>query len=507
MTASENTAMPAVEQPVALVMAAIATVLFLGSLSQTSVSTALPVIVGDLGGLDHLTWVITAYLLASTVGAPIYGKLGDLYGRKIIIQSAIGVFLIGSIIAGVAADMMMMVAGRLVQGLGGGGLMVVSMTVVADVLPARERGKAQGLLAGVFGISTILGPLMGGFFVDHLSWHWIFFVNLPIGLVALGVITMALKPLGRRVKHKIDYAGAMMLAGFLASTVLFTSLGGTSFAWNSPVILGLMALSVVCLAGFIFAERRAAEPVLPLSLFRNNNFVVSNGVGLITGLAMFGAITFMPLYLQVVKGISPSTSGLLLLPMMGGLIAASTISGQIMSRTGRYRILPIVASVIMFSGLSLLATLTPDTEIWQVSVYMLIVGLGIGPMMSIGVTAIQNAVAPEMLGVATASAALFRQVGGSLGVSAFGAIFAGGLAVQLGNLQGGEALGAGRSSLSPGLVASLPEPLRHTVLEGVTAALHPVFLCAAVASVMAFALSFLLREIPLSNTLPGRDAA
>lgn len=485
-------------QSVGLIIGAVAVTLLLASLGQTIVSTALPTIVGELGGLDHLTWVVIAYLLSSTVVAPIYGKLGDLYGRKIVLQAAIVIFLIGAVLSALATDMTFLIAARTVQGLGGGGLMVVAMTVVADIIPPRQRGKIQGIFGAVFGVATVVGPLLGGFIVEHLSWHWIFFINIPLGLLALGVIAVALKPKPDRVAHKIDYMGFVLLTAALSSFVLATSLGGNTFPWMSFQIIDLIALSIVALSLFIWVEARAAEPVLPLQLFRNNTFVVSNAVGFLVGMAMFGSITFLPMYLQLAKGVSPTNSAFQLLPMMVGLIGASTLSGFFMSRTGHYKVLPILSTAVLFVGMLLLGTMQLDTPDWQIACFMFLVGVGIGPVNSVGVTATQNAVSRDFVGVATAGNTLFRQIGGSIGVSVFGAIFSTNLAAQLGNALPS---GGGTGAFNAQALQALPEAVRHQVLEGFATALHPVFLTAAGAAVLAFALSFLLKELPLANTL------
>lgn len=481
-------------QSVGLIIGAVAVTLLLASLGQTIVSTALPTIVSELGGLEHLTWVVIAYLLSSTVVAPIYGKLGDLYGRKIVLQAAIVIFLVGAGLSAFANSMNFLIFARTVQGLGGGGLMVVAMTVVADVIPPRQRGKIQGIFGAVFGVATVVGPLLGGFIVEHLSWHWIFIINLPLGVLALAVIGFALKPRATRVAHQVDYMGFVLLTAALSAFVLATSLGGNTFPWLSVQILGLVALAVIALAAFIWVEARAAEPVLPLQLFRNNTFVVTNSVGFLVGMAMFGSITFLPMYLQIAKGVSPTNSAFQLLPMMVGLIGASTLSGFFMSKTGRYRVLPICASATLFVGLLLLGIMQLDTPDWQIALYMFIVGVGIGPINSVGVTATQNAVARELVGVATAGSTLFRQIGGSIGVSVFGAIFSSGLANQGATASGGGAFNAQA-------IQALPEAARIQVVEGFAAALHPVFLTAAGAAIIAFGLSFLLKEIPLATTL------
>lgn len=481
---------------VPLIIGAVAATLLLASLGQTIVSPALPVIVSELGGLDHLTWVVTAYLLASTVVAPIYGKLGDLYGRKRVLQAAILIFLGGAVVSGMATSMLALIIGRTVQGLGGGGLMVVAMSVVADIIPPRRRGKTQGIFGAVFGISTIVGPLLGGFFVEQFSWHWIFFVNLPLGLLALAVIAAALPARKNSTTHKIDYAGAVLLTATLSGIVLFTSLGGTTIAWNSAPSIALAAIAVVSFGLFIWVETRATEPVLPLSLFANNVFSISNIVGAIVGLAMFGSITFLPLYLQTVQGVSPTQSAFALLPMMVGLIGASMVSGFMMSRTGRYKLLPIGSTAILFVAMMLMTTIGVDTPAWLVGCYMFLVGIGIGPVNSVSVTAVQNAVPRSMVGVGTAGVTMFRQIGGSIGVSVFGAIFAAGLEARLSGLDALE----GAHAIDPQTLAALPEATRVLALEAFVGALHPIFYAAAGAAALAFVFSLFLEEVPLAST-------
>lgn len=485
------------DQSVKLVIGAVAVTLLLASLGQTIVSAALPSIVGQLGGLDHLTWVVIAYLLSSTVVAPVYGKLGDLFGRKIVLQAAIVIFLIGAILSAMASSMTFLIFARAIQGLGGGGLMVVAMTVVADIIPPRQRGKIQGIFSAVFGVSTIAGPLLGGFIVEHSSWQWIFLLNLPIGALALAVIGFALKPQAERVSHSIDYLGFILLSGSLTAIVLATSLGGNTWAWLSVEIIGLVVLAFAALGAFLYVETKAAEPVLPLDLFRNNTFAVFNSIGFLVGIAMFGSITFIPMYLQLAKGVSPTDSAMQLVPMMAGMIGASMLSGFFMTRTGRYRILPRLATFVLTIGLLFLALMQLDTPSWQVAVYMFLVGVGIGPVNSVSVTATQNAVSRNLVGVATAGTTLFRQIGGSIGISIFGAIFSAGLASRLGGIMpGGEDV-----SFSPAMVASLPDDVRGQVLEAFAASLHPVFFAAAACAFLGFVLTFLVEELPLANSL------
>src|SRR5262249_48054831 len=319
--------------------------LWLAALDQTVVSTALPTMVGDLGGLSYLSWVVTAYLLTSTVAGPLYGKFGDLYGRKIVLQVAIAVFLVGSALCGFAQNMVQLIAFRALEGIGGGGLIVITIAVIGDLIPPRERGRYQGFFGGVFGAATIVGPLVGGFFVDQLSWRLIFFINLPTGILAMVVIAAVLPAGSARRRHAIDYTGAILLTAALSAVILFTGLGGTTFPWGSPVMLGLVAGSVAATLAFLAVELRAPQPLLPLMpLVANRNFAVASGVGLIVGLSLFGAVTFLPIYLQVVKGVSPTTSGMLLMPMMLGMLATSVISGRMISRFGRYKLFPIIGT-------------------------------------------------------------------------------------------------------------------------------------------------------------------
>jgi EmrB/QacA subfamily drug resistance transporter len=502
MDDARPTVPPFQNQPIRVVFGALMLVMLLASLDQTIISTALPTIVGELGGLAHLSWIVTAYLLASTIVTPLYGKLGDLFGRKVVLQSAIFLFLIGSALCGISQTMGELVGFRALQGLGGGGLMVTIMAVIGDIFSPRERGRYQGIFGGVFGLSTVLGPLIGGFFVEHLSWRWIFYVNLPLGLIAVAIIGLTFTSPSARRRPSIDVAGASLLTVTLTALIVLTSLGGQAFAWGSLEVLGLVAALAVGLVGFIAVERRAAEPILPLQLFSNRVFVISCAVGFIVGLGMFGAVTFMPMYLQVVKGVSPTIAGFALTPMMAGVLVTSIASGQIISRIGRYRSFPIAGTAVMTVGLGLLATLGVSTSVWTACGYMLVLGLGLGMVMQVLVLAVQNAVEYRDLGVATSGTTLFRSIGGSVGVSLFGTIFTATLTTNLaGRLLPGAALPA---ATAPDAIWALPIAVRTVYLEVFTAALHPVFLYAAWLATLGFALTWFLKELPCVDW-PGRE--
>jgi EmrB/QacA subfamily drug resistance transporter len=481
-----------------VIFGALMLVILLASLDQTIVATALPTIVGDLGGLQHISWVVTAYLLASTVTGPIYGKLGDLYGRKIVLQTAIVIFLIGSALCGIAQGMTELIAFRALQGLGAGGLLVTTIAVVGDIIPPRDRGKYQGLFGAVFGVSTVIGPLLGGFFVDNLSWRWIFYVNLPIGALALFVIGVVFHSRSEHVRHAIDYLGAATLAGGLACVVLFTSLGGTTEPWGSVQSIALVVVGFALLVAFVFVERRAKEPILPLELFRNRTFVVTSAIGFIIGLALFGSVTYLPLFLQVVKGMSPTKSGLQLTPMMGGLLVTSILSGRAISRFGRYRPFPIVGTAVATVGMALLARLSVSSGTLTAALDMLVLGLGLGLVMQVLVLAVQNAVEFRIMGVATSGAILFRQIGGSIGLAVFGAIFSNSLHSKLAaNLPPGSRV---PKTVNPAVVRTLPPRLHDAYARAIAESLHPVFLTAAVIAGIAFFLTWLLRDVPLRTT-------
>jgi EmrB/QacA subfamily drug resistance transporter len=484
--------------------------MFLAALDQTIVSTALPTIVGDLGGLSHLSWVVTSYLLAATVSTPIYGKLGDMYGRKPVFQAAILIFLAGSMLAGLSQSMNELIGFRALQGIGAGGLMVGAQAIIADIVPPRERGRYMGLIGSVFAVASVAGPLLGGFLVDNLSWRWVFYVNMPVGALAVAIVALRLRLPSSRSRHRIDYLGAAFLTGGVGSLVLLTTWGGNQYPWGSATIVGLAIAGVVLLALFVWQERRAAEPLLPLTLFRSSVFDVANAMGFTIGMAMFGAIVFIPLYLQLVYGASPTSSGLRLLPLMAGLLVAAIASGRAISRIGRYKIFPIAGTAILVVGMYLLSRLAVGTAPWVASLYMLVVGVGIGLVMQVLVLVVQNDARPEEIGVATSTATFFRSVGGSFGVAIFGAIFASRLATQIKHLPASAAKQlTGGVHLTPQQAKQLPPAVHAEFLHAFAHALHGVFLWGMLMAIVPFVLAWLLKEVPLRTTLarPAEFAA
>jgi EmrB/QacA subfamily drug resistance transporter len=497
-------------QRVLVIMGALLLGMLLAALDQTVVATALPTIAGDLHGLSHLSWVVTAYLLASTVSTPLWGKLGDMYGRKMFFQASIVIFLIGSALSGLSHSMIELIAFRAVQGLGGGGLIVGAQTIVGDVVPPRQRGKYQGIFGATFGVASVLGPLIGGFFVDNLSWRWVFYINLPVGIVALAVTAAVLPGRLSKTRHVIDYAGTVLVGAAAVCLVLLTSLGGNTFGWNSLPIYLLGVLAVVCAAAFVLVERRAAEAVIPPRLFANGVFTSASVVGFAVGFAMFGALAYLPQYMQVVRGVSPTTSGLRLLPLLVGLLLTSTGTGFLVARWGRYKIFPVLGTALMTVGLFLLSRLGVHTSFWLVSLYLFVLGVGIGGALQVLVIAVQNAVDYADLGAATSGVTFFRSIGGSFGTSVFGAIFSGVLAGDIADALHGVQLPSGLSAssgASPSVLAHLPAAVRDGYVAGYAQALHTVFLYATPLAALGFVLSLFLKEVPLRDTVRAVDRA
>ncbi|WIX91193.1 MDR family MFS transporter [Amycolatopsis sp. DG1A-15b] len=473
--------------------------MLLAALDQTIVGTALPTIVGDLGGAGHLSWVVTSYLLAETIMTVVVGKLGDLFGRKPMFQLSVIVFGVGSFCAGFADSLVWLIVWRAVQGLGGGGLMVTSTALIADVVPLRERGKYQGVLGSVFGVVTVAGPMLGGFFVDHLSWRWAFYVNIPLVVVVLVVASSAMPNARAAVKPVIDYLGILLIGLAATGLTLVTSWGGTQYAWGSPVIVGMAFGSVVLLAAFVFAELRAKEPMLPMRLFRNPVFTVGGIMSFVVGFAMLGALSYLPTYMQYVQGTSATTSGVRLLPMVLALLVASIAAGNAVSRTGRYKIFPLVGAAGMTIGLYLLSRLDTDTGFWEASAYMAVLGLGIGLGMQVLTIAVQNTVDYADLGVATSGVTFLRSIGSSFGAAIFGTVYANQLTPALAALPVPPGVDP-RALQVPTALHALPEPVSAPVIQAYSDSLHVVFLAAAPVGLVAFALAFFLKEIPLRDT-------
>jgi EmrB/QacA subfamily drug resistance transporter len=484
------------------VFAALMLGMFLAALDQTIVSTALPTIVGDLGGLNHLSWVVTSYLLASTVSTPLYGKLGDMYGRKPVFLAAILIFLAGSMLAGLSQSMDELIGFRALQGIGAGGLMVGAQAIIADIVPPRERGRYMGLIGSVFAVASVAGPLLGGFLVDNLSWRWVFYVNMPIGALAVLIVSTRLHLHTPHTRHRIDVAGTVLLGGGVGALILLTTWGGTQYAWGSNTILALGIVGVVLLAVFVWWELRAAEPILPLHLFRSSVFSVASGMGFTIGMAMFGAIIFIPLFLQIVYGVTPTSSGLRTLPLMAGLLVASILSGRAISRIGRYKAFPIAGTAVLVAGMYLLSLLGVGTASWLASAYMVVVGVGLGLVMQVLVLVVQNDAQPQEIGVATSSATFFRSVGGAFGVAIFGTIFASRLSHRLAGLPRSITahLGSG-VQLNPKQIDHLPPHVRLEVLHAFAHSLHGVFLFGMALALVPFVLSWFLKEVPLRTTV------
>jgi len=485
-----------------IVLAGVMAGMLLFALDQGIVGTALPRIVSELGGLDKLSWVVTAYLLTSTATTPLWGKISDLYGRRLIFQVAIIIFLIGSALSGLSQNMVQLIGFRALQGVGGGGLFAIALSIIGDVIPPRERGRYQGYFGAVFGVSSVAGPLLGGWLTDGPGWRWIFYINIPVGLAALVVTSAALKMPVIRRQHSIDYLGAAAIVGAVTCLLLYLDWRGNDYGWTEAGALLLLGGALLLAGLFMLIERRAAEPIIPLRLFRNPVFSVGNAFAFLAGVAMFGTIIFLPVYLQAVKGFTPTQSGLALLPAIIGIFSTSITSGQLITRTGRYKIFPVIGAAVMTVAMVLLSRLDVDTPFWQVAMYEYLFGAGLGFTMQTIVTAVQNSVEYRDMGSATSSTTFFRQMGGSVGAAVFGAVLSSRLAHYIAQqlAEAGIRTGAGAPPVEANNVQAiqhLAEPVRSIVLGAFTSALDDVFLVGVPFLVIAFLIALALKEVPL----------
>ncbi len=516
MTTTADYARPTLShRQILLLMSGLMTGMLLAALDQTIVGTALPTIVGQLGGISHYSWVVTAYLLASTASTPLYGKISDLYGRRPVFLFAIGMFLLGSLLAGLSQNMTQLIVTRGIQGLGAGGLMTLAFTIISDVVTPRERGRYQGLFGAVFGVSSVAGPLVGGYFAEH-NWRWIFYINVPLGIAAIVICyhVMRLIPFRRR-DHAIDWLGATLLVAGVSALLLALSWGGNEYPWGSATIIGLFVTGAVLGVLFLLQEARVAEPILPLKLFRRPTFALANTAGFVLGLVMFGSIIFIPLYLQIVKGASPTDSGLLMLPMMAGVIVTSVISGRAISRIGRYKWFPVAGAVVLMAGMFLFTQLEVNSPLWVAFCYMVVIGVGLGLSMQSLILAAQNAVEVRDLGAGTSTVTFFRSLGGSFGVAILGAVLS-------------ARLNSGLAERLPAAIAQLPPEQRAQVLKAApssrstsrrrfwpcrtrsasrsrsrsSSSLHMVFLVTALIAVLAVAVTLAMPDHELRGGPP-----
>lgn len=487
----------------ALVFVALVLAMLLAALNQTILGTALPTIVGELNGAHLMLWVVTAYILASTVMMPIYGKLGDLIGRKYLLVGAILVFLVGSAVGALAPDMGWLIAARVLQGIGGGGLMILSQAVIADVVPPRERGKYMGAMGGVFAFASVVGPLIGGWLTEGPGWRWTFWFNLPVGVLALLGSLLFLRPRPITARPRLDIWGMLLLAAATTALVLVSSWGGSTYAWSHPVILALAAGAAVAGTAFVLVERRTAEPILPLKLFRDRNFNLATLAGLLISVAMFGALGYMPTYLQMATGATATEAGLLMIPMMGAMLVSSMVSGMLVSRTGRYKWMPVAGSVVMAGALVLLGTVHADTALWHICLNLAVLGLGLGLNLQILVLIVQNSFPLRQVGTATAAHNFFRQIGATLGSAVVGSLFAHRLTELLGQRLPAAAANStgGGHSLTPGMVHQLPEPVRTVIVQSYNESLMPLFLLMIPLTVLAVLLGLFVTEKPLATSL------
>ncbi|NNG79309.1 DHA2 family efflux MFS transporter permease subunit [Brevibacterium luteolum] len=494
------------------VFAALMVAMFMFSLNQTVLATALPTIVGELHGVDQMLWVSTAFMLASTIMMPIYGKIGDLFGRKPLFIFAISMFMLGSVFALLAQDMSFLIIGRVFQGIGGGGMMILSQAIIAAIVPARERGKYMGAMGSVFAVSSVAGPLIGGWLTEGPGWRWNFAMNFPLGIFAIiaAMILLRVPDTRPEVRPRIDVAGMALIAVFTSAVVLIAAWGGHQYEWTSPVILGLGAAALVAGTIFVFVERRAAEPIIPMSLFRDRNFVLSTIAGLTIGVAMFGVLSYMPTYLQMVHGVDAARAGLMMVPMMGCMLIVSTGIGFVVARTGRYKFYPIIGMSLIVTSLVLMSQLRADSPAWTTMIFLAIMGSGLGLSMQLLVLVVQNSFPVEMVGTATASNNFFRQIGASFGMAIIGSLFTSrlmsNLTEKLSSVPGADASGLHANELTPEALSQLPTAIQDLIIGAYNDALVPLFLWAAPLPVLGLLVLFFIREKPLATRIERAQA-
>ncbi|MFN8159237.1 MAG: MDR family MFS transporter [Candidatus Nanopelagicales bacterium] len=480
------------------ILGALMLTMLLAALDQTIVSTALPTITSDLGGLNQLSWVVTAYLLASTASTPIWGKISDLHGRKLMLQISIVVFVIGSMLAGLSQNMTELIATRAIQGIGGGGLMVLVMAVIADLIPPRDRGRYAGLFGAVFGISSVVGPLLGGWFTQHLSWRWIFYINVPLGVAAFIILGAVLHLHNKHERKPIDWLGSALMVIGVCLLLLVTVWGGKEYDWVSPQIIGMAVAGVGFLVWFVYHELRVEEPIVPMTLFSNKVFRVSSVIGFMVGFAMFGSIVYLSIYFQVVRGATPTEAGLMLLPLMVGILLTSILSGQLISRMGRYKIFPIIGTALAAIGIFMMSRLGVDAPFWYAALAMFILGAGLGNVMQVLVLAVQNTIEPKMMGAATSGSTFFRSIGGSFGTAFFGAVWTARLSAEISNaFPGADSSSISGATSSITSIHSLPEAVQGPLLEAFARAMDTTFLVAVPFMLVGFVFALVLPEVRL----------